>query len=642
MSHSNVHQAIRNSYDATCISVPSKYKKVGDFQEYYNGQRLAPYLTIYCGGNHEVSNYHFELYYGGWVVHNIYYLGAANVVRLGPIRISGMSGIWKGYDFRKPHYERLPYNFDELHSVYHTRELDVRKLLQVRTQVDVGLSHDWPRGIESFGDFTELFRKKRGFLEDSKHGRLGNAAAREVLDRLRPAYWFSAHLHVLFAASMPHDDVPLRLITPAADRLSGWAYEVVVPETPNKGITPMDGNASSKPSPQETVTNRIIPAATGDIQSKLAAWHNFQPVAEATARQATETLRANHDAIVEAAVKTDHLSYWTPVRQEEGRRVYGTTVVTKTDFNLQNANVDHEAVQNADEIDLDLSSNSSQGSPSADASPAKSMKTSAATTDGTCDITPQGTPKKSLVDQAVAENLRNKLPASLARAPANSNSSRPKKTVPAAVQNKLTKFLALDKPGNRDPYLQLVEIQPVSEPVSEKANVPMQRPFRLQYDKEWLAITRVFANDLSLGDPAIPVPADAGEEEYLKRILEAEQWVEENVVKRGLLNIPYNFNRTAPKYDPTIPITTTELPFEYNNIQTAEFCELLGIPNKFHLTEEERAARTHAGPRPMSGDGSGARHGGPRGHGGSRGGRNSGRGSRGIGRGGRGGRGRGQ
>lgn len=140
---------------------------MGDFHEYYSGQRMAPFLTLFCGGNHEASNYLFELYYGGWIAHNIYYLGAANVVRLGPIRISGMSGIWKGYDYRKPHFERPPYNQDELHSAIHIRELDVRKLLQVRTQVDIGLSHDWPRGIESFGDFASLFRKKRGFFEDS-------------------------------------------------------------------------------------------------------------------------------------------------------------------------------------------------------------------------------------------------------------------------------------------------------------------------------------------------------------------------------------------------------------------------------------------------------------------------------------------
>lgn len=186
--------------------MPQKYKRIGDFHEYYSGKRKAPYLTVFIGGNHEASNHLFELYYGGWVAPNIYYMGAANVLRCGPLRIAGLSGIWKGYDYRKPHYERLPYNRDDIKSIYHVRELDVRKLLQIRTQVDLGLSHDWPKGVEYYGDYEKLFRTKRGFREDSTQGKLGSTAAKLVLDRLRPPYWFSAHLHVKFSASVQHGE----------------------------------------------------------------------------------------------------------------------------------------------------------------------------------------------------------------------------------------------------------------------------------------------------------------------------------------------------------------------------------------------------------------------------------------------------
>lgn len=185
--------------------MPQKYRKMADFHEYYSGTRTAPYLTIFIGGNHEASNHLFELYYGGWVAPNIYYLGAANVIRLGPLRIAGLTGIWKGYDYRKPHFERLPYNREETGSIYHVRELDVRKLLALRSQVDIGLSHDWPQGIEMHGDYEWLFRNKKGFGEDSKNGKLGSVAARQCLDRLRPPYWFSAHLHTKFTAILDHD-----------------------------------------------------------------------------------------------------------------------------------------------------------------------------------------------------------------------------------------------------------------------------------------------------------------------------------------------------------------------------------------------------------------------------------------------------
>jgi lariat debranching enzyme len=42
---------------------------------YYSGEKKAPVLTIFIGGNHEASNYLQELPYGGWVAPDIYYLG---------------------------------------------------------------------------------------------------------------------------------------------------------------------------------------------------------------------------------------------------------------------------------------------------------------------------------------------------------------------------------------------------------------------------------------------------------------------------------------------------------------------------------------------------------------------------------------
>lgn len=191
---------MRNAADLSIMSCPVKYRHLGDFPEYYAGTRTAPYLTVFVGGNHEASSHLWELYYGGWVAPNIYYMGAANVLRLGPLRIAAMSGIWKGFDYRKPHHERLPFSGDDVKSFYHVREVDVRKLLLLQTQVDIGISHDWPRYVENHGDAAWLFRKKPDFRRDSLDGQLGSVAAELVMDRLRPPYWFSAHLHIKFSA----------------------------------------------------------------------------------------------------------------------------------------------------------------------------------------------------------------------------------------------------------------------------------------------------------------------------------------------------------------------------------------------------------------------------------------------------------
>lgn len=186
------------------MSTPSRYRHLGDFHEYYSGQSRAPVLTIVIGGNHEASNYLFELYHGGWLAPNIYYLGAAGVILYGPLRIAGLSGIYDKRDYCKPHHERLPYDRKSIKSVYHVREYDARKLLSVTGDVDVCLSHDWPAWVELFGDSKGLYASKPPFYESAKKDGLGNKPATQLLDHLRPTYWFSGHMHVRFDATVQH------------------------------------------------------------------------------------------------------------------------------------------------------------------------------------------------------------------------------------------------------------------------------------------------------------------------------------------------------------------------------------------------------------------------------------------------------
>lgn len=81
--------------------MPQKYQALGTFHQYYSGERVAPVLTIVIGGNHEASNYMWELYHGGWLAPNIYYLGCAGSVMVNGLRIAGASGIFKPHDYHK-------------------------------------------------------------------------------------------------------------------------------------------------------------------------------------------------------------------------------------------------------------------------------------------------------------------------------------------------------------------------------------------------------------------------------------------------------------------------------------------------------------------------------------------------------------
>ncbi|KAG1792186.1 uncharacterized protein HD556DRAFT_1381369, partial [Suillus plorans] len=197
-------QAIRNHRDMQCMAVPQKYRQLGDFHKYYTGEKTAPVLTIVIGRNHEASYYMSELYHGGWLAPNIYFLGHAGCIQVNGIRIAGASGIFKSNDFSLGFYERLPYDHGTMRSIYHIREFNVRRL-SLLSSLDIFLSHDWPQYIERHGDTQGLLRRKPFFRQDVQTGNLGSPPLMGLLRTLKPKWWFSAHLHVRFQATVQHE-----------------------------------------------------------------------------------------------------------------------------------------------------------------------------------------------------------------------------------------------------------------------------------------------------------------------------------------------------------------------------------------------------------------------------------------------------
>lgn len=140
-------------------------------------------------------------FHGGWVAPNIFFLGWTNVVKFLGLRIMGISGIFKPNDYRKARPWSPPFSPDDMRSVccrwldvsivhfclasricfriggcfyfllqvYHTREVDVFRLLQVTGErPDIILSHDWPRGIYNHGNVQTLLRKKPFFTDEGR------------------------------------------------------------------------------------------------------------------------------------------------------------------------------------------------------------------------------------------------------------------------------------------------------------------------------------------------------------------------------------------------------------------------------------------------------------------------------------------
>lgn len=677
---------------------------------------------------------------------NIYYLGAANVIRLGPLRIAGLTGIWKGYDYRKPHFERLPYNREETGSIYHVREIDVRKLLSLRSQVDIGLSHDWPQGIEMHGDYQWLFRNKKGFGEDSKNGRLGSVAARQCLDRLRPPNWFSAHLHTKFVAIFDHDEDsttktietiengyrgPLAQDSP---QVSAWQGFHAAAET---------AAAKEKDDLQQQIENRKL------AMEKVGTSRTPQYTFEETFNEVTEdgldrkiisTTHHQRTPDVDEAYlpisNFDGCGFSRPTKRQRlgdasdeeimrgeastspGIQTAGDQDSRSRDTAIMGAS--STVIGNPDAIDIDMSDDDEsvlvtkdQNTPSASIPPIAALKSSMGGSVGSPLMSPTSSDKSeaggvklnqeatSFTSSARLDNdvvqAPNEPPTTIKSpqqaspnvttepsvppsppaasdsvytistqsatvVPSESEVSEemraqlaalsssftqeekievsPRLPFPEDIFNKKTEFLALGKCEPFQEFLQLMEIKSTTAP-----DEAITRPLKLSYDPEWLAVQRVFAPELQLGgNPSDKVPVHRGDTYYCHRIVEEAKWIQKQVIDAGKLEVPENFSITAPVYDPSLEVGPNEMPRELTNPQTSTFCQLIGIENKFDISEDEREFRMQQGPRAESAQsiayhsrgGRGGRGrggwrgggGGVRGRGGFRGGRGSGRGGR--------------
>lgn len=77
-------------------------------------------------------------------------------------------------------------------------------MLNIKSPLDIMISHDWPRGIYRYGDWKTMISKKKHFEQEVMEGTLGSPVNEILLNKLQPKYWFSAHLHYKFSSVVVH------------------------------------------------------------------------------------------------------------------------------------------------------------------------------------------------------------------------------------------------------------------------------------------------------------------------------------------------------------------------------------------------------------------------------------------------------
>ena len=55
-----------------------------------------------------------------------------------------------------------------------------------------------------YGDLDELYKYKHFLRDEIEKGSFGSPPLTRILKLCKPAYWFSAHMHIKYPAIYPH------------------------------------------------------------------------------------------------------------------------------------------------------------------------------------------------------------------------------------------------------------------------------------------------------------------------------------------------------------------------------------------------------------------------------------------------------
>lgn len=175
----------RDERDLATMAAPAKYRDLGDFPLFARGEAQFPWPVWFIGGNHEPYGWLETLPAGGRVAPDCHFIGRANVVQIGSLRVAGLSGIYKPERFgvARPPVSQFSIQSNTAWIAWNKQDIEQ---LSRSGPVDVFVLHEWP--LLPF-DWATLETKVRPPQES------GAPWIEMVVRALSPKIIFCGHTH---------------------------------------------------------------------------------------------------------------------------------------------------------------------------------------------------------------------------------------------------------------------------------------------------------------------------------------------------------------------------------------------------------------------------------------------------------------
>lgn len=190
----------RHAEDLATMAAPARYRALGDFPRFASGAERFDWPVWCIGGNHEPYGWLERLEPGAQLAPNCAWIGRAARLRLGGMRVAGLSGVHVEGRERVPRPPPERFGTTSNKAWIHFTEDDVEGLLGGGDPVDVLIVHDWPEGVIAPED-RHLFTQAR---RASRPVAVGNPYARLLVDLLKPALVLCGHLHQPYRSVVTH------------------------------------------------------------------------------------------------------------------------------------------------------------------------------------------------------------------------------------------------------------------------------------------------------------------------------------------------------------------------------------------------------------------------------------------------------